>query len=67
MIHPFHRYPSTYLALVTWGAAGFMAQPTIGSFLVHFFVVPAALAAMLWMAHWEGKHSVDCTVTTNLS
>jgi hypothetical protein len=54
-LHAFHRYPSTYLALVTWGAAGFMAQPTIGSFVVHFLLVPLALAAMLWMAHWEGR------------
>ncbi len=42
------------LALITWGAAGFMAQPTIASFAVHFIFVPIALMAMLWLAHWEG-------------
>jgi len=53
--HQFQRYPSTYVALVVWGAAGFMAQPTIASFVVHFAFVPLALAGMLWMAHWEGR------------
>ena len=55
-IHPLHRYPSTYLALVTWGAAGFMSAPTFAAFLVHFAVVPLSLASMLWLAHWEGRH-----------
>lgn len=54
-IHPFHRYPSTYMALVVWGTAGFMGQPTFASFLVHFLIMPVVLAAMLWLAHWEGR------------
>lgn len=57
-IHPFHTYPSSYLALVIWGAAGFMAQPTIASFLVHFFGIPALLYLCLWLAHWEGRNDV---------
>jgi hypothetical protein len=58
MFHPFHTYPSSYLALVVWGAAGFMAQPTIASFLVHFLLVPVLLYACLWLAHWEGRKNV---------
>ncbi len=54
-MHPFHRYPSSYLALVTWGATGFMAQPTFASFVVHFLFVPLLLGAILWLAHWEGR------------
>jgi hypothetical protein len=54
-IHRFHAYPSSYLALVVWGAAGFMAQPTIASFAVHFVLLPILLLAILWLAHWEGR------------
>lgn len=51
-----YRRPSTYIALVVWGTTGFMAQPTIASFLVHFFGVPAALFLTVWLAHWEGRN-----------
>lgn len=54
-IHPFHSYPSSYLALIVWGAAGFMAQPTIASFAVHFILLPILLLVILWLAHWEGR------------
>ena len=57
-IHPFHTYPSSYIALVVWGAAGFMAQPTFASFLVHFIVVPVLLYSCLWLAHWEGRKEI---------
>ena len=57
-LHPFHTYPSSYLALVVWGAAGFMAQPTFASFLVHFTIVPAFLYFCLWLAHWEGRREI---------
>lgn len=56
-MHPFHRYPSSYLALVVWGATGFMAQPTVASFAVHFVLVPIMLIAVLWLAHWEGQRA----------
>lgn len=54
-MHPFHTYPSTYLAAAVWGCTGFMGQPTFASFLVHFFFVPALLFLVLWLAHWEGR------------
>jgi hypothetical protein len=53
--HPFHTYPSSYIALVIWASAGFMAQPTIASFIVHFFFLPLLLLTVLWLAHWEGQ------------
>jgi hypothetical protein len=62
-LHPFHHYPSTYLALVVWGAAGFMAQPTIASFVVHFLGIPLGLALILWIAHYEGRSSARETGT----
>jgi hypothetical protein len=54
-MHKFWAYPSSYVGLVVWGAAGFMAQPTFASFLVHFTVLPAFLFFALWRAHCEGK------------
>lgn len=55
-MHPFHQYPSTYLAALVWGATGFMGQPTFASFLVHFCIVPIILLVILWLAHWEGRN-----------
>jgi hypothetical protein len=55
-MHPFHTYPSTYLACLIWGAAGFMGQPTMAAFLVHFVIVPILLLLVLWLAHWEGRY-----------
>jgi hypothetical protein len=52
-----HRKWSTYAALVVWGTAGFMAQPTLASFAVHFFATPAALMLVIWLAHHEGRAS----------
>jgi hypothetical protein len=52
----YHRNPSTYLALVIWGATAFESQPTMASFIVHFTIVPALMAGTLWLAHWEGRH-----------
>ena len=51
------KHWSTYMAFATWGVTGFMAQPTIASFVVHIFVTPIFLACVIWMAHHEGKHS----------
>ena len=48
-----HKKWSTYAALAVWGAAGFMAQPTFASFLVHFFLLPAGLLGVIWLAHHE--------------
>lgn len=54
-MHNFFAYPSTYLVLVVWGASGFMAQPTLASFVVHFMIAPVFLFLALQMAHWEGR------------
>lgn len=51
--------PSTYAALLVWGATGFMAQPTIASGVVHLFLAPVMLVAVVWLAHREGKRSVS--------
>jgi hypothetical protein len=54
--HPFSfRRPSNYVAMGVWGAAGFMAQPTLASFIVHFAVLPLLLALTLWLAHLETR------------
>lgn len=50
-----HRRWSTYAAIGTWGASGFMAQPTIASGLYHIFVIPILLAFIVFLAHHEGK------------
>lgn len=50
-----HTKPSTYVAFVAWGSAGFMAQPTLASFAVHFAVTPLLLLAVIWLAHVEGR------------
>ena len=50
-----HRRGSTYAALVAWGSAGFMAQPTLASFAVHFLIMPLVLLAVIWLAHREGS------------
>lgn len=51
------KKPSVYVALATWGATGFMAQPTVASFMVHIFLSPALLCAVVWLAHHEGKEA----------
>jgi len=53
-MHPFHHYPSTYLAALSWGSMGFMAQPTFASLLVHLTNL-VILALIIWLAHWEGR------------
>ena len=53
-----HKKWSTYMALIVWGAAGFMAQPTIASFAVHFFALPLGLLAVIWLAHREGRITI---------
>jgi len=58
-MHPFHAYPSTYLAAGIWGATGFMGQPTFASFIVHFLFVPFLLLLTLWIAHYEGRKEGD--------
>jgi hypothetical protein len=55
-MHRFHAYPSSYLAAIVWGAAGFMGQPTFASFMVHFAILPCMLLLILWLAHWEGRN-----------
>jgi len=51
----FHTKPSVYLALVVWGATGFMAQPSFASFVVHLFIVPVLLFLVIWLAHYEAR------------
>ena len=50
-----HKKFSTYIAVGIWVATGFMSQPTIASFAVHFAMVPAALALLIMIAHYEGR------------
>lgn len=45
--------PSVLLAFAVWGTTGFMAQPTFSSLMIHLFIVPALLALIIWLAHWE--------------
>lgn len=54
MVHPFHHYPSTYLATLSWASMGFMAQPTLASLAVHVGNL-GVLALVVWLAHWEGR------------
>jgi hypothetical protein len=54
-IHPFHTYPSTYLAICSFALTGFMAYPSFGSFIVHM-ANAGLLALVLWVAHWEGRN-----------
>lgn len=49
------KHPSTYLALATWGATGFMAQPTVASAVVHLFISPLMLVGVIWLARHEGR------------
>lgn len=49
------RKPSVYAALATWGATGFMAQPTLASGVVHLAISPLMLAGVIWLAHHEGR------------
>lgn len=46
--------PSTYAAIFLWVAVAFTAQPTVGSFIVHFTAVPFGFFVLIWLAHWEG-------------
>lgn len=55
-MHKFWTYPSTYIIFVVWGVMGFMAQPTIASFFVHFLIAPPVLLLAQYLAHWEGRH-----------
>lgn len=52
-INTMHTKPSTYVGLAAWGATGFMAQPSMASFLVHFIIAPVLIGATIWLAHWE--------------
>jgi hypothetical protein len=60
-MHKFWAYPSSYVGMTVWGAAGFMAQPTFASFIVHFTVLPVLLFGALWLAHREGLRLVGGT------
>lgn len=48
---------STYGGFLIWGIASFMAQPTFASFLVHFGILPFAIAGTIYLAHHEAKES----------
>lgn len=50
-----HKNLSTYGALVTWGATGFMSQPSFASLVVHIVIVPIFLFGTIWLAHHEGQ------------
>jgi hypothetical protein len=52
-----HRNYSTYAALVSWGLAAFMAQPTLASLFAHLVLNSAVLAAVIWLAHREGRYA----------
>jgi hypothetical protein len=49
---------STYFALAIWGAAAFMAQPTIASLVVHFTVLPLFIILTIWTSHREGRKDI---------
>lgn len=57
-VHPFHMFPSSALAVVVWGMASFMAQPTVASVMIHLLLLPIVLMLMLWLAHWEGRNHI---------
>lgn len=50
------NHSSTYAAMTAWGISGFVGQPTFGSFVVHFGILPFALAITIWAAHREAPH-----------
>lgn len=50
-----HTKFSTYAALATWGASGFMAAPTIASGFYHLTVLPVLIALTVWLSHREGR------------
>jgi len=50
-----HKNLSTYGALVTWGATGFMSQPSFASLVLHILIVPVLLFGTIWLAHNEGQ------------
>lgn len=52
-----HKNLSVYLALVVWGVSAFQSQPNLSSLITHFLVEPLALAALIAIAHLEGKNS----------
>jgi hypothetical protein len=48
---------AVYLALVTWGAACFVAAPVhTSAWIIMLVVVPLLLAATMVMAWWAGHH-----------
>jgi hypothetical protein len=49
------KHWSTYMAFATWGATGFMAQPTLASGVVHLFLTPVMLVGVIGLAHHEGR------------
>ena len=53
------RHISVYAALVVWGSSGAMAYPSFSSMLYHVFVMPIALAVLLFIARKEGEDRVD--------
>jgi hypothetical protein len=66
MQYKFHTYFSLYVALAVWGTAGFMAQPTLASFLVHFALTPVLLFLLILIAHWEGRSHVRAQAQTSV-
>lgn len=50
-----HRRWSTYGGLTVWGAAAFMAQPSLASLFEHMVILPVLIAGTIWLAHHEVK------------
>lgn len=61
------RHPSTWLAFVVWGTAGFMGHPTIASFVVHFAVMPPVLFLLVFTSHWEGGRDARVKIEADTS
>jgi uncharacterized membrane protein len=56
-IHKFWlKHPSTYVSLVIFALAAFMAQPTIASVMVFIFFLAPALILNNWLARQEGRN-----------
>lgn len=51
----FWAYPSSYVILILWGAAGFGYQPSFATFIVHFLITPVIMYLALELAHREGR------------
>jgi hypothetical protein len=56
LVRTVYANPSIILALILWGLAGFGFYPSMATFFVHIVLMPIAIALLIWLAHWEGRH-----------